>query len=204
MIVIRRIFKDLSKLDLQGDWWTNEYNLQFIADLLTTVLLFGLILLFHKISKKRITLAGDISFPGTLQTFINRKKIIALVLVPILLLLGVFSLGNWIFHTFVIHDQTITSISNLNLIFFNEFFTILILTDVLLLLFSLFHQNDFYKVIRNSGFIVSTILIRLSFSSTGLLNNVLILVGVLFGVIILVIHNQFDTYLSDNSSKTRS
>jgi len=62
LIVIRSIFKDLSKLDLEGDWWTNEYNLHFIADLVTTVLLFALILLFHRISKKNSSAVGTIGF----------------------------------------------------------------------------------------------------------------------------------------------
>jgi len=49
----------------------------------------------------------------------------------------------------------------------------------------------FHKVIRNSGFIISTILIKLSFGSEGLLNTILIVAAVSFGVIILLIHNQY-------------
>lgn len=86
------------------------------------------------------------------------------------------------------------SISNVNDIFFHQFFVVLILTDVLLLLFSFFHTTKFHKFIRNSGFIISTILLRLSFSADGLLNNLLIVVAVLFGVLILWIHNRYETF----------
>lgn len=43
-----------------------------------------------------------------------------------------------------------------------------------------------------SGFIISTILIKLSFGAEGLLSSVLVVVAVLFGVIILLIHNQYE------------
>jgi hypothetical protein len=60
------------------------------------------------------------------------------------------------------------------------------------LLFSFFYTDQFHKVIRNSGFIISTILIRLSFSVDGLLNNCLIISSIAFGLIILWIHNRFE------------
>ena len=47
------------------------------------------------------------------------------------------------------------------------------------------------RVIRNSGFIISTILIKLSFSIDGVLSTILIVTAVLFGVLILLIHNQY-------------
>jgi hypothetical protein len=81
---------------------------------------------------------------------------------------------------------------NINNIFFDQFFTILIVVDVILLLFSFFLTKRFHKVIRNSGFIVSTILIRLSFSAEGLVSVVLIVSSVLFGLLILSIHNLYE------------
>ena len=88
------------------------------------------------------------------------------------------------------------SLKNINNIFFEQFFSMLIIADVILLLFSFFHTDEFHKVIRNSGFIISTILIRLSFAATGLLNTALIISAVVFGLVILIIHNQFEKKLS--------
>jgi hypothetical protein len=60
-------------------------------------------------------------------------------------------------------------------------------------------------VIRNSGFIISTILIRLSFSNTGLVNNLLILCAIIFGLFILIIHNKFqDVIAKDSVQSTKS
>jgi hypothetical protein len=45
---------------------------------------------------------------------------------------------------------------------------------------------------RNSGFIISTIMIKMSFSTEGILNLILIVMSVLFGIIILAIHNKYE------------
>ena len=80
----------------------------------------------------------------------------------------------------------------INNIFFDEFFTILIVVDVLILLASFFYSDRFHTIIRNSGFVLSTILIKISFSVSGILNNVLIVGSVLFGLLILYIHQLFE------------
>ena len=114
------------------------------------------------------------------------------MLVPIFLVLAVYNFSFWIYETFYSLNQTAVSIKNTNKIFFDEFFTILILIDVLLLLFSFLHTDKFNQVIRNSGFIISTILIKLSFNIDGILNIIVTLVAVLLGVLILYIHNKYD------------
>ena len=53
--------------------------------------------------------------------------------------------------------------------FFNQFFTLLILADVIILLISFRYTEEYAKLIRNTGFIIATILIRLSFSAEGYL-----------------------------------
>jgi len=73
-----------------------------------------------------------------------------------------------------------------------QFFTILILVDVVLLLLSFFYTDQFHKIIRNSGFVISTILIRLSFGVDGLMNDVTIILAVVFGVLIIAIHNGYE------------
>jgi hypothetical protein len=80
----------------------------------------------------------------------------------------------------------------INNIFFDEFFSVLIIVDVLLLLFSFFYSDKFHKIIRNSGFVISTILIKVSFLADGIVNNILIISAVLFGYIILIIHNLYE------------
>ena len=68
-----------------------------------------------------------------------------------------YSLGTWIWEIVTTPDHLHT---DLNHVFYNEFFTALILVDVLLLVVSFRYLDDFGMVLRNSGFIVATILLR--------------------------------------------
>lgn len=203
LIIIRRLFKDLSTLKLSDDWFTIKYDLQFTYDIIASLLLFLLIFLFLKNSRKKYrTYEKDSRQINAITKFIKLKKTIAIILVLVILFLAVYSFQNWIFGVIDPMANTNISFKNINNIFFEQFFTILIIVDVILLLFSFFHTDEFHKIIRNSGFIISTILIRISFSVSGLLNTVLIVSAIVFGLLILIIHNKFEKYLSveDNLS----
>ncbi len=192
LILIRGIFKDLANLEFTRDWFKVSYDLKFTSDLLATLILFFLIFIFYRLSGRKDEEPHETShLTDEILKFIRRKNIIAMCLIPIFLFLAIFGLGRWIHGSFFSITRMVDSIKDINLIFFNDFFTILILTDVLLLLLSFSHTDKFHKVIRNSGFIISTILIKLSFGSEGLLNTILIVAAVSFGVIILLIHNQY-------------
>jgi hypothetical protein len=194
LIIIRRLFKDLGNLELTEDWFNVQYDLQFTYDLLASILLFILLFFFYRLDKNRPP-SQSTADEEDVERFILLKKLVAIVLVPLLFLLAVYSLGHWIWDNFFTTGDPLEPITDINDIFFGEFFTVLILVDVLLLLFSFVHTGQYHKVIRNSGFIISTILLRLSFGVDGLLNFILILTAVLFGVIILALHNQYERYL---------
>ena len=193
LIVIRRLFKDLSNLTLTTDWFKIKYDLQFTYDLATSILMFFFIYLFYLQSKIRYNaFSVDKIQIAAVSRFVKIKKVLATSLVPVFVILAIYSFTNWFIETIYRGEKSINSFSNINNIFFEQFFTFLIFADVLLLLFSFFLTNEFHKVMRNSGFIISTILIRISFSVTGILNNVLILCAIIFGLLILVIHNKFE------------
>ena len=192
LIVIRRLYKDLSQLELSDNWFSIKEDLQFTYDLLGTIILFILIHLFYKMNKYRVRkLLKYTETRAEIIRFIQIKKKIALVLVPLFFLMALYAFGNWAYITFL-NPSDITDSANINNLFFDEFFTVLILVDVLLLLFSFTHTDKFNKVIRNSGFVISTILVKLSFGTEGLLNSVLIVTAVGFGVLILWIHMMFE------------
>ncbi|MEB3150829.1 MAG: hypothetical protein VKL60_17660 [Sphaerospermopsis sp.] len=196
LIVIRRLFKDLSDLSLSSEWFHIKTDLQFTYDLITSVVLFYLIYLFHvQKTKLPTSIAFNKAHEASISKFIQAKKWIATALVPVLLGIALFSLLDWIIGLFQPIDVNHLSFKNINNIFFEQFFNILIIADVILLLFSFFHTDEFHKVIRNSGFIISTILIRISFSVSGIINVLLIISAVLFGLLMLFIHNKFERKL---------
>jgi hypothetical protein len=127
-----------------------------------------------------------------IERFILTKIRIASFLIPVLLFLSLYSFINWIQKSFFSVNALVYKFEDINKIFFEDFFTILILVDVLILLFSFLHSDKFSTVIRNSGFIISTIMIKLSFNTEGILNVILLVLSVVFGIIILFIHNKYE------------
>ncbi len=193
LIIIRRIFKDIGSLELLPNWFHNDNDLQFTYDALTSLVLFFLICLFYMQVLRRESPAFEAVEQAEVKasTFLFLKNSIALLLVPVMLVLATYSLFNWATHAIENYGSGIYAAGDLNEIFFNEFFTILIIVDVLLLLASLFYSDQFQSIMRNSGFVISTILIKLSFSVDGLTNNLLITGSVVFGLLVLVIYNLF-------------
>jgi len=191
LIIIRKLFKDLASLELTTQWFEIKDDLQFTFDILASLILFFLIFQFQKEGSR--TRANEFTPGPSLLKFIHRKKIIAIVLIPLFLGLALVTFSNW----FIALQQTpgkVTAFESINNLFFDEFFTILIMVDVVLLLLSFFYTNKFHIVMRNSGFIVSTILIRLSFGVEGLISTVLVVMAVVFGLFIIIIHNKFEKY----------
>lgn len=202
LIIIRRLFKDLSDLSLSPNWFNIKNDLQFTYDIVASVLLFYFIYLFQvqRIKVYR-TIENSKNHVSSISKFITAKKWIAITLVPLLLIIAMYSFLNWSIGVFLPDENNAISFKNINNIFFEQFFNILIIADVILLLFSFFHTDEFHKVIRNSGFIISTILIRVSFSVSGIINNILIVTAVLFGLSILFIHNKFEKKLAEEIEK---
>lgn len=204
LIIIRRLFKDLSNLTLSTDWFTIKYDLQFTYDLATSILMFFLIYLFYIQSKLRFNVSKNSEKQNkAVLRFVKIKQSLAVTLVPIFVVLAIYSFTNWFVTGLYPYDDNSNSFASINNIFFEQFFTVLIFADVFLLLFSFFLTDEFHKVIRNSGFIISTILIRLSFSTTGLLNNALIVCAIVFGLSIIYIHNKFEKQMSLEENTTQ-
>ena len=181
LVLIRKIFKDIPNLDLNNNDLLNPNNIQLLYDLGAVIIIFYMIYLFkktwHNIPKKESK--------KNLEKFISYKKLLSILLLPTLLLLCIYNFADWfnsVFYTTSIYA------GNLDSVFFKDFFTILILVDVLILLLSLQYTERYSQLIRNTGFIISTILLRLSFGVDGLLSIILLLLGVVFGLIILRIY----------------
>ncbi|MDG1422304.1 MAG: hypothetical protein P8P78_00885 [Flavobacteriaceae bacterium] len=189
LIIIRKLFKDLSALELTSDWFEIKGDLQFTYDLIASLLLFFLIYLFQKQGKQKIK--QQINLQPVIEKFVQKKRLIAIILVPLFFFMALNTLIKWS-TGITISSSEFPSLESINNLFFDQFFTVLILVDVVLLLISFFYTDQFHKIIRNSGFIISTILIRMSFGVSGLINTILILVAVLFGLAILSIHNKYE------------
>ena len=180
LILIRRIFADIPNIDLKANWLSTQENVQLIYDVLGVLIIFFLIYLF----KKGMSRLPKKPLNPNLKSFVASKKAVSMILLPILIITSLVSVYNWIYGLLYLQITT-----DINAIFYNEFFTILILADVLILLLSFQYTERYSQLIRNTGFVICTILIRLSFGVSGLTNVLLIISSVAFGLLILTIYN---------------
>ena len=179
LVLIRKIFEDIPQLDISSGIY-NQQSLLLLYDLIAIIIIFYLIFLF----RKTIASIPKRKSNENLVRFISYKKILSIVLVPILLFLCLSNLFDWTYSVFINNEI----VKNINAVFFIDFFTILILVDVFILLLSFQYTDRYHQIIRNTGFIISTILLRLSFSVSGLPSVILLVIGVLFGLLILRIY----------------
>ncbi len=188
LIIIRRIFGDIPHIELASSWFSTAENLQLIYDLVGILVLFFLIYLFNRSRSKII----PSKLTTNLKRFVNSKRAVSLILLPVLIITSSYTLYSWI-QTQFFSASVITSFE-LNAIFYNEFFTILILADVFILLLSFQYTERYSQLIRNTGFVICTILIRLSFGTDGLTNVVLIVSSVAFGLLVLRIYQATEYF----------
>jgi hypothetical protein len=179
LVLIRKIFEDIPEIDIDSGIY-NQQSLLLLYDLIAIIIIFYLIFLF----KKTISIIPKRKPNKNLVRFISYKKTLSIILLPILLVLCISNLFDWTYSVFINNEI----IKNINAVFFIDFFTVLILVDVFILLLSFQYTDKYHQIIRNTGFIISTILLRLSFSVSGLSSIFLLIIGVLFGLIILRIY----------------
>ena len=80
---------------------------------------------------------------------------------------------------------------NLDYFFFPMFFEFMIFTDVFLLIVSIPFYDRYEYVIRNSGFVISTVLLRFSLSTPKPYDLAIALVAIVYGLCVLGVFSYF-------------
>ena len=182
LIFIRNIFSDLSALSAK-DTLIDFENITMISFSFAGLLvLFLLIFCFYKLSgRKPVCFDEDKAESPAERRFILSKKVMSVVLMFVFIVLfirSIFSVDNVEF-TIANIPYMIKTASDY---FFSTLFIALILSEVLLLLLTFNLTDKFHKIMRNSGFIISTILLKISFMVEGVNNMLVVLIAIAFGV----------------------
>ena len=176
LLVVRDILKRLSNVEFQ-DGWVIDSDLGFlIVECMAFLVLFYTSLVYHRIGRevKNENLGGD-----KLSSFISSKEIIALLMLLVFLIITFTSMSGWI-------ESVMEGKGSVNReIFFLDFFTFLILADILILLISYWFYTDFGNLARNTGFVLSTVVIRVAISSQGVSAMLLFVLSGIIGVAII-------------------
>lgn len=197
LITIREIFAEMSNLTLSSDLQQMYSDIEFLYSMVAILVLFSLIYLFYRQNQKAVRINnntyGQMSrMPEKKKKYEYAKKILTLVVGLIFIVLAIINLSEWLFNNHTLFDF-LQNTKPATKEFFSSFFMVLILNDVLVLLFSFAITDNFPKVIRNSGFVISTTLIKLSFSVSGLASHLLVIMAVLFGTLILILYKRYKT-----------
>jgi hypothetical protein len=147
LIEIRSVFKDL---DTTSNW---PWEAVFFPHLLSALVLGGMLVLFYHLLPRRQARIEE----SELRNFVRFKSALAGLLSLVFIALSCYAFATWSLDLFRFSAAPPTDLNDL---FYNEFFTALILVDVLLLVVSFRYLDDFGLVLRNSGFVVATILLR--------------------------------------------
>ncbi len=182
LIVIRRVFKDISEFDSIATWNENAEQMIYVGmDLLGGLLLFLLVGLFYKIYHE-----NNRGAPKRQKKLIDSEKAIGTLLLLIFIVLSVYSLYRWS----VIHFHLEGNVE-VGHVFYKDFFGIMVFFDVLLLLISFIFYQGFAEIFRNAGFVLTVIIIRISFFAPQFYNVILLVAGVATGLITLWLFYRF-------------
>jgi len=176
LLIVRDILKRLSEIEGASGWEISDDLGFLLVESGAFLSLFYTSLTYYRISvqaPKTVEITEDVS------TFVETKRVIANIMLVVFLLIAAYSFWSWVTSV----QEGGGSVSRA--IFFLDFFTFLILADILILLISYWFYTDFGNLARNTGFVLSTVIIRVAISSEGVSSMILFTLSGLLGVAIL-------------------
>jgi hypothetical protein len=178
LIFIRFGFKEFSHVQnfewnsIMSDSLINMFFYAFGALLIFIILGFNTKLQLHT----RLTSKEDDQ-----KKFIQTKKLLSLVLLAAFIVVG--------FYDIKILLQTGNYLHS-----FPSFYTILIFSDIIIVLVALRYTLNYYRIFRYSAFVLATIFIRISLSLGPFYD---VIIGVLTAIFVLVLTISYNYFLKD-------
>jgi len=194
LIFVRRFFKDIAVIDdLNKFRHPSAEMLPAVTDVCAAILMFLMVTVFQHVTLRRrqTEIADELS--ADVRAFIARKKVIALALTGWLLALTIYTLGEFVRDLWHVAFRGPVTEIDLQTPFYTDLFSVMIFTDVLILLLLLAVSDRYQLVFRNAAFVISTILIRFSLTAERHWGALLALVGMLFGILTVLIYSYSTT-----------
>lgn len=195
LIIIRRVFKDIGEFRDPATWLSQlDEALMVLMDMGAALLMFVLVTAFHRMRQTVIHMNPQ----DDLNQFVSLKKSVAVLLCGTLLLLAAYNLLHWFGDVLTLKADQIVERTELDLFFFPAFFEFMIFTDVFLLIISLPYYERYEYVIRNAGFVISTVLLRFSLSTPKPYDLAVGLIAMIYGLCVLGIFSYFTRIAAAN------
>lgn len=185
LILVRQTFKEFTAFPEPVTWEAVRPALLDMAAAAggALVIFVGLGLFYRQ--QKDVPLSAD---PDARWSYVASKKLVALAL---LLVLGIIGVGDGLRLAQGLEPYP----------FFETFYTVLIFSDVLLVLLALRYSSTYAVVLRNSGFAVSTVFLRLALSAPPLAQAALGVGALALALALRVAYNRFAPALAAPSDQ---
>lgn len=175
LILMRNAFKELSYFPEPITFSGNEQAiLNILSDGFGALIIFALLGYYYIVQART---SDEKLQPTDIYSFVAAKKGIALILLSIFIFMGINS-----------SIATLRGIPHAD--FLHGFYTVLILTDILVVLISQCYQPSFHAVFRNSGFALSTLIIRIALAAPPFYNVLLGVAAALFAILLTLGSNS--------------
>ncbi len=185
LLYLREAFLEFSHFEEPLRWGTLETSLlHMLGDALAALLVFVVVGVYYGIQRHRPITADE----EEQDSFIVAKKTVALVLLAAFLVMGS-------------HTLLLTLLGLPAPEFFPAYFVVLIFSDVLIVLVSLRYSKSYPVVLRNSGYAVATVVIRLALTAPPYLNALLGVGSALFTLGLSAAHNTFSPLLEERKEE---
>lgn len=182
LIVVRRVFKDIGSFSELENWLAEPEAVRAVLiDMAGAVMMFLIVTAFTWL--RHVT--PKTSIRRDLEGFIQLKKAVAVLLLGVLIVLATLNLASWLGLVDALPPAIATPPADVDLFFFPRFFEFMIFTDVFLLIVSLAYYDRYEFVFRNAGFVISTVLLRVSLSTPKPYDLLLALTAMLYGLAVL-------------------
>ena len=193
LLVVRDILKRLSDIDASVTSTVDGSITILAVECLAFLILFGTALLFYRAQRETNLISNE---SDELGRFILQKKQLAILLFAVYILTAIYSLSIWSYGVFEGDGSTNRTI------FFLDFFTVLIMADILILLVSYQYITEFTYLARNTGFILSTVILRVAIASPGMSGAILFILAGCLGSAVLLSGYLF--HKSEQANSTES
>jgi len=182
LIVVRRVFKDIGGFSELENWLAEPEAVKAVLlDMAGALLMFMIVTGFTFLRQR----TPQTQSHRDLRGFIQLKKGLALLLLVVLVVLAAINLASWLGVIGGLPLALAARPADVDLFFFPRFFEFMIFTDVFLLIVSLAYYERYEYVFRNAGFVISTVLLRVSLSTPKPYDLLLALTAMLYGVAVL-------------------
>jgi hypothetical protein len=182
LIVVRGVFKDIGGFHDLENWLAEPASVMlFLFDMARALLMFLIVTGFNLL--RHVT--PKMPTHRDLKGFIQLKKAVAVLLLVVLITLALLNLASWAGLVEQLPALLAPPPIDVDLFFFPRFFEFMIFTDVFLLIVSLAYYDRYEHVFRNAGFVISTVLLRVSLSTPKPYDVALSLSAMLYGLAVL-------------------